>query len=101
MNPERTWEPAARTRPPTGSLLPFDAVEKLPGGGRRRVEGERPFALRSRGRQVFRLHVGFAEHHVRLGRLGAPDRDLERVDRFARPPISQMDPAEQQVRLGW
>ena len=76
------FSPAAPWRPPTPDRAP------APSAPAARAPAD-----------VLQPQVGVGQRDVRGGGVAAPDRDLQRVDRFARAAGAQMDAADQQVRL--
>ena len=51
--------------------------------------------------EILQPQVGVRERDLRGGGVAAPDRDLERGDRFLRTPGAKMNAPEQQLRLGF
>ena len=82
------------------TLASVDPRQQLLRLRRRRIERERAFRFRARAVRILGLPVRFAERRVRLGRFRAPERDLERVDRFVHASDAQQRATEQEVRVG-
>src|SRR4051794_12347511 len=64
----------------------IEPAQHLLGLGGRGVQRQRALHLASRGARVLELQVRFGERDARGGAVSAPDRNLERVDRFAETP---------------
>src|SRR5258708_7023899 len=65
----------------------------------RGIERQRLLDLSLRRCHVLQPQVRVGERHMRRGGIAAPDRNLQRVDGFARTPGTEVDSADQQGRL--
>src|SRR5258708_24664165 len=65
----------------------------------RGIERQSLLDLGLRRCHVLQPQVRVGERHMRRGGIAAPDRNLQRVDGFARTPGTEVDSADQQVRL--
>ena len=100
----RTLNLEPHREPPrtSGTLEPYSTVSPPASAWPPPTPDPSPERARASVRARFasaRLQVRLGERDVRRRRVGAPDRDLQRVDRVLRPSGPQVDPADQQVRL--
>src|SRR5258708_3971244 len=65
----------------------------------RGIERQSLLDLGLRRCHVLQPQVRVGERHMRRGGIAAPDRNLQRVDGFARTPGTEVDSADQQGRL--
>src|SRR5262245_9566444 len=74
-------------------------MKKLLRGGVRGSERERPLRFGAGRLEILALHVCVTQRNVGLSGVGAPDGNLQRVDRFPHAPVSEVNAPGKQVRI--